>query len=208
MSLILTMRSSFLFIRGSSGFDHAVDNEIGHIMRQDASTALSYQQHTSMHTIHTIASSIANVFAGRQPLASIPITDTRHIRPAENFVDPFTVRFAADMPVARSPVLDQDEDHRVVTIPMAGQAQTPIRRRVKVVHKTDYENGSFVFDRRTPNRPMALRSPPPPPPPRQKRRVVEEENVTEEMKEEYGAWLKARIIAAKHSASAKKVWWC
>jgi hypothetical protein len=34
------------------------------------------------------------------------------------------------MPVARLPVLDQDEDHRMVTIPMAGQAQTPIRRRV------------------------------------------------------------------------------
>jgi hypothetical protein len=39
--------------------------------------------------------------------------------------------------------------------------------------------------------------------------VVEEENVTEEMKEEYGAWLKARIVAAKHrSAGEKKVWWC
>ena len=108
------------------------------------------------------------------------------------------------MPVARSPVLDQDEDHRMVTIPVAGQAQTPIRRRVKVVHKSDYENGSFVFVRRTPNRPTTLKSPPPL---RQKRRVVEEENVTEEMKEEYGAWLKARIVAAKHSAGAK-VWWC
>ena len=92
----------------------------------------------------------------------------------------------------------------MVTIPVAGQAQTPIRRRVKVVHKTDYENGSFVFVRRTPNRPTTLKSPPPL---RQKRRVVEEENVTEEMKEEYGAWLKARIVAAKHSAGAK-VWWC
>ena len=173
-------------------------------MRQGASTALSYQPHTSMHTMYTIASSIANVVAGRQPLASILITDTPHIRPADNFVDPFAVRFAEDMPVARSPVLDQDEDHRMVTIPVAGQAQTPIRRRVKVVHKTDYENGSFVFVRRTPNRPTTLRSPPPL---RQKRRVVEE-NVTEEMKEEYGAWLKARIVAAKHSAGAKKVWWC
>ena len=68
------------------------------------------QPHTSMHTI---ASSIANVVAGRQPLASILITDTHHIRPAEKFVDPFTVPFAADMPVARPPVLDQDEDHRM-----------------------------------------------------------------------------------------------
>ena len=155
-----------------------------------------------MPTMHTIASSIANVVAGRQPLASIL---TRHIRPADNFVDPFTVRFAEDMPVARSPVLDQDEDYRMVTIPMAGQAQTPIRRRVKAVQKTNYEDGSFVFVRRTPNRPTTLRSPPPL---LQKRRVVEEENVTEEMKEEYGAWLKARIVAAKHSAGAKKVWWC
>ena len=31
-------------------------------------------------------------------------------------------------------------------------------------------------------------------------RVVEEENVTEEIKEEYGAWLKARIMATKYSA--------
>jgi hypothetical protein len=155
--------------------------------------------------MHTIASSIANVVAGRQLLASILATDTRHIRPVDDFIDPFTVRFAGDMPVARSPVLDQDEDHRMVTIPMAGQAQTPIRRRVKVVHKTDYEDRSFIFVRRTPNRPTTLRSPPPL---RQKRGVVEEENVTEEMKEGYGAWLKARIVAAKHSAGAKKVWWC
>ena len=160
-----------------------------------------------MHTIHTIASSIANVVAGRQPLASIFIrsTDTLHIRPADNFVDPFAVHFAEGTPVARSPVLDQDEDYRMVTIPMAGQAQTPIRRRVKVVQKTDYENGSFVFVRRTPNRPTALRSPPPI---WRKRRVAEDDDVTEEMKEEYGAWLKARIVAAKHSAGAKKVWWC
>jgi hypothetical protein len=30
------------------------------------------------------------------------------------------------------------------------------------------------------------------------RAQVVEENVTEEMKEEYGAWLKARIVATKH----------
>ena len=154
--------------------------------------------------MHTIASSIINVVAGRQPLASILIrsTDTSHICSADNFVDPVAVRFAEDMPVARSPVLGQDEDH-MMTIPKAGQAQTPIRRRVKVAHKTDYENGTFVFVRRTPNRPTALRSPPP------LRRVVEDDDdVTEEMKEEFGAWLKARIVAAKHSAGAKKVWWC
>jgi hypothetical protein len=160
-----------------------------------------------MHTIHTIASSIANVVAGRQPLASILIrsTDTPHIRPADNFVDPFAVHFGEDMPVARLSVLDQDEDYRMITIPMAGQAQTPIRRHVKVVQKMDYENRSFVFVRRTPNRPTAMRSPPPI---WHKRRVVEDNDVTQEMKEEYGAWLNARIVAAKHSAGAKKVWWC
>ena len=153
-----------------------------------------------MHIMHTIASSIVNVVAGRQPHRSIPIrsTDASHICPADNFVDSVTVRFADDMPVARSPVLDQD----MITIHKAGQAQTPIRRRVKVVHKTDYENDTFVFVRRTPDRPTALRSPPP------LRRVVEDDDVTEEMKEEFGAWLKARIVAAKHSAGAKKVWWC
>ena len=161
----------------------------------------------TMHTMHAVASSIANVVADRQPLASIIIrsTDTPHIRSADNFVDPYTVRFAEDTSVARSPVLDQDEDHRMVTVPMAGQAQTPIRRRVKVVQKTGYENGSFVFVRRTPNRPTTLRSPSPL---RHKRRVVEDDDVTEEMKEEYGAWLKARIVAVKHSAGAKRVWWC
>ena len=160
-----------------------------------------------MYTMHTIASSIANVVAGRQPLASILIrsTDTPHIRPADIFVDPFAVRFAGDMPVARSSALDQNEDHKMTTVPMAGQAQTPIRRRVRVVQKTDYENGSFVFVRRTPNKPTAPRSPPPL---WHKRRVVEDDDVTEEMKEEYGAWLKARTVAAKHSAGAKKVWWC
>ena len=159
--------------------------------------------------MHTIASSIANVVAGRQPLAPILIhsTDTPPIRPADKFVDPLAVRFAENMPVARSPVLDQDKDQRMITIPMAGQAQTPVRRRVKVANKTDsdYENKFFVFARRTPDRPTALRSSPPL---RRKRKVVEDDDITEEMKEEYGAWLKARIVAAKHSAGAKKVWWC
>ena len=120
-------------------------------MRHDASTALSYHPHTSMYTMHTIASSIANVVTGGQPqaLASILATDTRHIRPPDNFVDLVTIRFAEDMPVARSPVLGKD---RMVTIPIAGQA-----RRVNAVHKTNYENGSLVFVRRTPNRPTTLR---------------------------------------------------
>ena len=68
--------------------DHAADNEMGQC--QDASPDLSYQPHTSMHTI---APSIANVVADHQPLASILATNTR-IRPADNFVDPLTVRFA------------------------------------------------------------------------------------------------------------------
>ena len=112
-----------------------------------------------MHTMRTIAFSIANVAAGRQPLVSTLATDTRHIRPADKFVDPFTFHFAENVPVARSPALDQDENHRMVTIPCAGQAQTPIRRRVEVVHKTDYEN------------------------------------VTEQMKEEYGACLNLQRVA-------------
>ena len=164
-----------------------------------------------MHTMHTIASYIANVVAGRQPLASILIrsTDTTppHVSPADHSVDPFnTVRFAEDMPVATPPGLDQDENYRMATIPMAGPAQTPIRRRVKVVQETDYGNGSFVFVRRTPNRPTGLKSPPLLW--HKSLRAVEDDDVTEEMKEEYGAWLKARIVAAKHSAGAKKVWWC
>ena len=137
--------------------------------------------------MHTMASSIAYIVAGRQPLASTLGTNTRCICPADNFVDPFTVRFAEDMPVARLPVLDQDEDHRMVTIP-TDQAQTPIRRRVRVVHKTDYEDGSS-FSFCTPNRPTTLRGPL-----QSKRRVVEMENVTKEMKEKDGTWLK---VAAK-----------
>ena len=102
-------------------------------------------------TMHTIAPSIPNVVACRQPLASILATDTRHIRPADNFVDLLTIRFAQDVPVARSPVLGRDR------IPIAGQT-----KRVKAVHKTNYENRSFVFVRPTPNRPPL--------------RVIEEEN--------------------------------
>ena len=37
-----------------------------------------------------------------------------------------------------------------------------------------------------------------PPPLRHNRRVVKVDDVTEETKEEYGAWLKARIVSAKH----------
>ena len=55
---------------------------------------------------------------------------------------------------------------RMLTIPIAGQA-----RRVKAVHRTNYENESFVFVRCTPDRPTTLRSPPP-------LRVIEEENVS------------------------------
>ena len=64
-------------------------------------------------------------------------------------VDPFTIRLTEDITVARSPVLGKD---RMVTIPITGQA-----RRVKAVHKTDYENGSFVFVRHTDNRHTTLR---------------------------------------------------
>ena len=65
-----------------------------------------------------------------------------------HLVNPFTVRFAEDMPVARLPVLGKD---RVVTIPIAGQA-----RRVKAVHEIGYENGSFVFVRHTHKRHTTL----------------------------------------------------
>jgi len=124
---------------------------------------------------------------------------------ADAFVETVHVRFAKDIPVARSPVLIQDEDQKMVTIPKAGQAQTPIRRRVKAVTMPDCEDGSFVFVRHTPRRPKTLRSPPPL---RHKRRDVEDEDVSEEVKEEFAAWLKARVVAAKHSAGAKRVWWC
>ena len=151
-----------------------------------------------MHTMHAITALIFNAGAGRRPHApSVNMADT--------FVDAVRVRFAKDMPVATSPVLIQDEDQKMVTIHKAGQAQTPIRRRVKAVTKPDCEDGTFVFVRHTPRRPTALRSPPPL---RRKRGVVEDEDVSEEVKEEFAAWLVARVLAAKHSAGAKRVWWC
>ena len=106
-------------------------------MRHDASTALSHHPHTSMHTMHTIASSIANVVTCLQPLASILATDTRHMRPADNFVDPFT----EDMPVARVASMAALGKDRMLTIPIAGQA-----RRVKAVHRqTTRMDPSFSF---------------------------------------------------------------
>ena len=143
-----------------------------------------------MHTMHTIASSVVNVVNFSHQSLSVLWIPLPPIRP-DKFVDPLAVRFAEEIPVGRSPVLDQDEDQRMVTIPMPGQVRTPVRRRVKVANKTDYENKFFVFVRRTPDRPTALRSPPPL---RRKRRVIEVDDVTEEMKAQYGAWLKA--------------WWC
>ena len=109
----------------------------------------------------------------------------------------------------------------VLTCHMACRAQTPIRRRVKVACKEarirppmlkrvwtatfclfereeliDCGNESTVFVCQTPDRSTALRSPPPL---RRKRRKVENdsEDVSEELKEEYAAWIKARIVAAK-----------
>ena len=139
-----------------------------------------------MHTMHTIASFIANVVAGRQPPTHS--TESHSIRPADKFVGPVAVD---------KPVLNRGENQRV-TVP---KAQTP----AKVVHKTDNENGSFVFVRRTPNRPTALKKPPSV---QHKRRVIAEDDVTDEMREEFEAWMKARIVAVKHSAGAKRVWWC
>ena len=147
--------------------------------------------------MHAITTPISNAGAGRRPHALVNMADA--------FVDAVRVRFAKDMPVTRSPVLIQDEDQKMVTIPKAGLARTPIRRRVKAVTMPDCEDGSFVFVRHTPRRPTTLRSPPPL---RHKRRVVEDEDVSEEVKEEFAAWLKARVVAAKHSAGARRVWWC
>lgn len=113
-----------------------------------------------------------------------------------------------DKPVARSPVLNRDEDKRRITAPRLSQAQTPwIHRRVKAVQKTESENRTFGFVHRTPDRPTALRNPPSV---RHKRRVVEEEEdeVTEELREEFAAWMKARIVAVKRNPGAKIVWLC
>ena len=151
-----------------------------------------------MHTMHAITSLIFNAGAGRRH-------HTSPVDMADVPVDPVRVRFGKDLSVARSPVLIQDENRKMVTIHKAGQAQTPIRRRVKTIAVADGEDGSFVFVRRTPKRPTALRNPPPV---MHKRRVVEDEDVSEELKEEFAAWLSARVVAAKHSGGARKVWWC
>jgi len=41
-----------------------------------------------------------------------------------------------------------------------------------------------------------------------RRVVVEDEDVSEEMKEEFAAWLSARVIAARYSGGARRAWWC
>ena len=170
-----------------------------------------------MQTITTPTAITAG--AGRQPLASILIhTSTSFpVDAADNSVDAPRVHFSKDLPVVRSPVLAQDE--MVLTSHKAGRAQTPIRRRVKVAYKevrirppvlkrvwsatfgffereerVDCSKEPSVFVCQTPDRPTALRSPPPL---RRKRRKVQDEDVSEEMKEEYVAWIKARIVAAK-----------
>lgn len=150
--------------------------------------------------------------AGRHPSSILIRTPTTI---SNNSVAPPRVRFAKDLPVARSPVLD--EDQMVVTIPMAGRAQTPIRRRIKVAYKEvrirpsalkrvwsatfgRFEreekvnfgaDNSSVFVCQTPDRLTVLRSPPP------VRRNVQEEDVSEEMKEEFAAWVNARIVTAR-----------
>ena len=47
-----------------------------------------------------------------------------------------------------------------------------------------------------------------PTPSQHKRRVVEEDDVTEEVRKEFEAWMKVRIVAVKHSAGANRVWLC
>ena len=155
--------------------------------------------------------------AGRQSLTSILIrTPTSFpVDAADNSVVAPRVHFAKDLQV-----LVQDE--MVLTCHMAGQAQTPIRRRVKVAYKEvrirppvlkrvwtatfglfereeqiDCGNEPTVFVCQTPDRPTALRSPPPL---RRKRRKVQEEDVHEDMKAGYGVWIQSRIVAAKLSS--------
>jgi hypothetical protein len=137
--------------------------------------------------------------SGRQPPTRS--MDTPSIHPADNFVGPIAV----DNPVSRSPVPNRDENQR--TIPKLSQTQTPwIHRRVKVINKVDSENGSFSFVHRTPDRPTALRDPPSL---HHKWRVVrEEEDVTEELRTEFEAWMKVRIVAVKRRPAAKIVWLC
>ena len=170
-----------------------------------------------MHTITT--NTTITPGAGRQLLTPILIrTPTSFpIDAADNSVAAPRVRFAKDPPVVRSPVLKEDE--MVLTVHMAGRAQTPIRRRIKVAHKEvrirppvlkriwtatfgAFEreeadcsgNVPFVFVCQTPDRTTALRSPPPL---RRKGRKDQDEDISEEMKEEYAMWINARIVAAK-----------
>ncbi len=115
-----------------------------------------------------------------------------------------------------------DEDQLVVTIPMAGRVQTPIRRRIKVSYKevsirpsvlkrvwsatfgrfereekADFGgDDSSVFVCQTPDRLTVLRSPPP----LRTRKVQDDDVVFEEMKEEFAAWVNARIVAARLSS--------
>ena len=87
--------------------------------------------------MHTIASSIANVVTGRQPLASILATDTCHIRPADNLVDPFT----EDMSVAGSPVWQYSVKIECLRSPLL--ARLGVSRRF--TGQTTRMNPSFLF---------------------------------------------------------------
>ena len=199
----------------------AVDNKMGYITQPQRAAALSFLPHTHiMHTMQTITTPTAiTTGAGRQPLTSILIHTSLPVDAADSSIAAPRVRFVTDLQVVRSPVLAEDE--MMLTCHMAGRAQTPIRRRVKVAYKEvrirppvlkrmwtatfghfereeqiDYGNEPSVFVCQTPGRPTALRSPPPL---RRKRRKVEDdsEDVSEELKAEYAAWIKARIVAAK-----------
>ena len=163
-----------------------------------------------MHTKQTITTPTAiTAGAGRQPPTSILFyTPTSFpVDAADNSVAAPRVHFAKDLQVVRSPVLAQHE--MVLTCHMAGQAQTPIRRRVKVAHKEvrirppvlrrvwtatfglfereqiDCGNEPSASVSQTPDRPTALRSPPPL---IRKRRKVKDEDVHEGMKTGYAAW--------------------
>ncbi|KAK2461075.1 hypothetical protein APHAL10511_006922 [Amanita phalloides] len=189
--------------------------------------------------MNAFISSTANVGAGRQPLTSILIRpwDIRNFDIADHFTEPLRVHFEKEPPVARSPELrpvNEDEEHIMVTIPMAGRCQTPIRRRMRVVYEVvsthgvlkrfwnrtklklaslcnfnrrkslaseDVEDDAdpFVIVCRTPDRLTRLASPPLLLPRNQ--RNAEDEEVSEKMREEYGAWARARIDAARRYAS-------
>ena len=170
-----------------------------------------------MQTITTPTAVAAG--AGRQPLISILIRPSTSfpVDAADHSVVTPRVHFAKDPQVVRSPVLAEDE--MMLTTHMAGRAQTPIRRRVKVACKVvrirppvlkrmwtatfglfereeqiDFGIESSVVFRQTPDRPTALRSPPPL---HRKGRKAQEEDVSEEIKEDYATWMKARIVAVK-----------